>query len=338
MPRRSRSPRVAQIATVSALGVAVVTIAGYFLLGGDGKSRQVLTTGPATTTTTAPTSSSPLTTSSSPSTHSTTTTTLPTTGSTTVKTTAPTTVKTTVPTTVKTTAASTKAVASSTKITTHATTIQSTLVSSTSQESPAPVVTSPTTTAQPPAPSGGWVALTFDDGPGPETVDIASVLMQHGVPATFFQVGRQMRGNEAITQWLVTNGFHVAAHTINHPKLTQLSEADQRNEIIQSADMLDSIVGRPTAVCLRPPYGLYNATTQAIAGGRGLDLALWNVDTQDYTGISAEKIAQRALATTSAHAVVLMHDGPKNRGQTLAALPAIIDGFRARGYQFIAIC
>jgi peptidoglycan/xylan/chitin deacetylase (PgdA/CDA1 family) len=37
---------------------------------------------------------------------------------------------------------------------------------------------------------GKTVALTFDDGPGPTTAGIISVLREYGVPATFFNIGQ----------------------------------------------------------------------------------------------------------------------------------------------------
>src|SRR5262249_14634992 len=37
--------------------------------------------------------------------------------------------------------------------------------------------------------SGKTVALTFDDGPGPTTARIMSILASYSVPATFFNIG-----------------------------------------------------------------------------------------------------------------------------------------------------
>ena len=49
-------------------------------------------------------------------------------------------------------------------------------------------------------------------------------------------------------------------------------------------------------------------------------------------------IARRVLAALHPGAIVIMHDGGGNRAQTVAALPAIIGGIRAAGYQIVPVC
>jgi cellulose synthase/poly-beta-1,6-N-acetylglucosamine synthase-like glycosyltransferase len=44
-----------------------------------------------------------------------------------------------------------------------------------------------------------------------------------------------------------------------------------------------------------------------------------------------------ADATTGKGNIILLHDGGGNRGHTIAALPQIIDGLRAKGYEFVAV-
>ena len=49
-------------------------------------------------------------------------------------------------------------------------------------------------------------------------------------------------------------------------------------------------------------------------------------------------IARRVLAALHPGAIVILHDGGGNRSQTVAALPAIIRGIRAAGYQIVPVC
>ena len=85
---------------------------------------------------------------------------------------------------------------------------------------------------------------------------------------------------------------------------------------------------------MRPPYGAYDDATQlaAIAAG-DRRLVLWDVDAQDWTGISAKAIAKRALAGTKG-SIIVMHTSYPN---TAKALPQIIAGYRARGFRFVTI-
>ena len=66
---------------------------------------------------------------------------------------------------------------------------------------------------------------------------------------------------------------------------------------------------------------------------------MWNVDTSDYLEPSAWTITQRALASADGRGLnILLHDGGGNQSNTVAALPAIIDGLRARDYEFVRLC
>ena len=49
-------------------------------------------------------------------------------------------------------------------------------------------------------------------------------------------------------------------------------------------------------------------------------------------------IARRVLAALRPGAIVIMHDGGGNRSHTVAALPAVIRGIRAAGYQIVPVC
>jgi peptidoglycan/xylan/chitin deacetylase (PgdA/CDA1 family) len=82
------------------------------------------------------------------------------------------------------------------------------------------------TTSQ--APGGGAtagkkvIALTFDDGPGPFTPAVLSVLEQSRVPATFFEIGDEVARNPQIARMVVSAGYPVENHTWSHPDLTAI--------------------------------------------------------------------------------------------------------------------
>ena len=49
-------------------------------------------------------------------------------------------------------------------------------------------------------------------------------------------------------------------------------------------------------------------------------------------------ISRRVLAALHPGAIVILHDGGGNRSQSVAALPAIVRGIRADGYQIVPAC
>ncbi|MCC5951574.1 MAG: S-layer homology domain-containing protein [Acidimicrobiia bacterium] len=186
-------------------------------------------------------------------------------------------------------------------------------------------------------PAPGTVALTFDDGPHPVyTPQIMSILEGHGARGTFFVIGTAARQYPHLIADMVRRGHSVQNHTVNHPFLTRLSNAGITGEL---AGANDAIVagGAPRPRCYRPPYGATDGRVRSIAAGMGLTEQMWNIDTADYTRPGAHVIRQRVAGARSGD-IVLFHDGPANREQTVAALPGILADLRARGLRADTIC
>src|SRR2546423_9104011 len=62
----------------------------------------------------------------------------------------------------------------------------------------------------------GLVALTFDDGPGPQTEAVLDALELAGATATFFVLGSLVPGREATLRRMVSAGHEVANHSFDH--------------------------------------------------------------------------------------------------------------------------
>jgi peptidoglycan/xylan/chitin deacetylase (PgdA/CDA1 family) len=180
------------------------------------------------------------------------------------------------------------------------------------------------------------LALTFDDGPGPYTPRIISILRRENVPATFFEVGVLERYFHASTSALASGGDAIEDHTFRHAPMSRLSPAEQRYELLRDAQMIEHY-GAPFPRLFRPPYGLWNATTLALLREYRTLMVLWTVDTDDYRRPGVAAIVSTAVAGAKPGAIILLHDAGGNRAQTVAALPAIIARLRARGYRFVTV-
>lgn len=178
------------------------------------------------------------------------------------------------------------------------------------------------------------VALTFDDGPAPLTGPILDVLRRERAPATFFLIGQQVAGGSALVKRMLAEGHMVAGHSWNHANLSS-GGLLASGQISSTATAIQRATGfRP---CLfRAPYGAVSGALIGTARGLGETTIQWDVDTNDWQLPGAGTIAARALRATSG-SIVLMHDGGGPRAQTLAALPGIIRGLRARGYGFVTV-
>jgi peptidoglycan/xylan/chitin deacetylase (PgdA/CDA1 family) len=176
------------------------------------------------------------------------------------------------------------------------------------------------------------VALSFDDGPTGTDHALASVLREHGVPASFFYVGDKIAGRGQIVKAMVAEGHEVGLHGYHHVIMSRLSDDAQMDAMRSGLSALSSIGVVPR--WFRPPYGSFNESTVQSARKFGMETVLWSVDTRDWTGVSAATIAQRVLGQIHAGGVVLMHS---NKPQTVAALPQIITTARAQGYRFVTL-
>jgi len=186
---------------------------------------------------------------------------------------------------------------------------------------------------------GPSAALTFDDGPTPMyTPQIVAELAAAGVPATFFTLGYEGAARPDLLQAEARAGNSVEDHTWDHPSLPGLSPSAIAGELGRTADVIQQAVGvRPR--CFRPPYEATNTTVTSVAASLGLVQVLWNVDPTDWQRPGVDAIVWNVLShTTGQDVVILMHDGGGDRSQTVAALPRIIAGLRARGYHFTRLC
>ncbi len=180
------------------------------------------------------------------------------------------------------------------------------------------------------------IALTFDDGPGPYTLQLLSVLERLHVPATFFEVGVEETYFHAGTAAIVAHGYPIGDHTQTHAPMSELSVKDQQRQLLQETAAIGDY-GASFPRMFRPPYGLWNSTTLRLLKKYRMLMILWSVDTNDYLLPGTRVIVQRALAGARPGAIILMHDAGGNRVQTIAALPQIIRRLRARGYKLVTV-
>jgi peptidoglycan/xylan/chitin deacetylase (PgdA/CDA1 family) len=184
------------------------------------------------------------------------------------------------------------------------------------------------------------VALTFDDGPSPEyTPRILATLRRLGVRATFFVIGYLAQQYPAIVREEATLRMEVGNHTYNHPDVPPFDELPpqlMQVEISLAASILTRLGVAPRL--FRPPGGSFSSTVVHTASALGERIVLWSVDPTDWTpGISAKQIARNVLSTVRPGSIVILHDGGGDRSATLAALPAIVRGIRARGLRLVTV-
>lgn len=171
------------------------------------------------------------------------------------------------------------------------------------------------------------VALTFDDGPEEHTERLLDILAEKQVRVTFFHTGNHIDERPATARRGAMEGHLVANHTYSHPDLRTLTRSQQQSEVDRMGAAARR-AGVPKPATMRPPYGYLNSDTRQL----GLPLVKWNVNPKDWQGHSADYIRDSVLSNVQPGAIVLQHD---TVGNTVDAIPEIIDGLRARGYHLV---
>ena len=173
--------------------------------------------------------------------------------------------------------------------------------------------------------------LTFDDGPGDETVEILDVLSEHDAKAVFFALGQELAQRTSLGRRIVAEGHALANHTWSHENLVGLDPSVRDEELGQTAKLLAQLGSDST--CVRPPYGASDDDVAADLEARGMPQVLWNVDPEDWTRPGVDVITHRLLTARSGD-VILLHDGGSDRSQTVAALREALPRLTAAGFTF----
>ncbi len=169
------------------------------------------------------------------------------------------------------------------------------------------------------------VALTFDDGPDHLTHQYLDLLDRLEVRATFFLLGAACAARPADVRAIVSRGHEVAAHGFTHRPFPSLSNDALVDELRRCEQLLPpSEHSRPL---VRPPRGATTTGSLLRCAAAGYRTVLWSLDSDDCRTDSVDAIVARVVASEPGE-IVLFHEG---QAWTLAALPRIVEGLRARG-------
>ena len=189
------------------------------------------------------------------------------------------------------------------------------------------------------------VALTFDDGPAePFTNQILDILRQYRTTATFFCCGKNVERLPDVARRIRAEGHTLGNHTYSHPLLYLKGRRVIQTEIDRTQEAIARVTGRAPMV-FRPPYGVrWFGLFRALSERRLTDVQ-WSDTGYDWIARNGPAdIARKALGKLRGGGVILLHDGREPRAPeevdasaTVAALPAILEGARAAGFDFVSL-
>jgi peptidoglycan/xylan/chitin deacetylase (PgdA/CDA1 family) len=186
----------------------------------------------------------------------------------------------------------------------------------------------------------GAVALTFDDGPSPDTEGILDILAEHNVSATFFMIGSHVEHWPQTAQRVAACGHEIGNHSYSHPIYLYRSPLETGRQLERAQAVITETTGvRPKIT--RPPCGVRTPAYFSAARKLGLRTVQWDVAGFDWKNRSAQQIARDVLNGARAGSIILLHDGDSegkcDRHATVGALPLIIEGIRERGLRIVPL-
>ena len=174
-------------------------------------------------------------------------------------------------------------------------------------------------------------ALTFDDGPSPETTPrLLDILQQKDAPATFFTLGSKAAAYPDIIKREAKEAHEVASHTMHHQNLIRIPATAAISDINEAKSTLKSLLGHDP-IYTRPPYGNTNDTVRTTVG---TPIILWSVDSEDWRSKNVDSILATTMSEIHDGAIILMHDIYPT---TVDAVPILIDTLRKEGYEFVTL-
>lgn len=200
------------------------------------------------------------------------------------------------------------------------------------------------------------LCLTYDDGPGPYTLEIAEFLSDHHIQATFFVVGKYAVQHQDILTKILALGHLIGNHTYEHPDMPYYLSVngDIPNQILRTDAVIKKYIKDKT-IYFRSPYGKWS---REVAKELNINLLTtinhigpihWDVGGVDCfnwkNGYSVEETVRKYLDDIQEkdRGIVVMHDEIadmnylKDRNNTLELTKQLIPLLKIQGYKFVRL-
>src|SRR5919199_2999822 len=178
-----------------------------------------------------------------------------------------------------------------------------------------------------------FVALTFDDGPGPYTPRLIAVLRRHHAQATFFVIGNRLRYWSSYARAAAKVG-ELGNHSWDPPHLARLRPAAVMRELQSTQQEIARRTGQWPPF-FRPPYEEATRPVERAARVLGLIDVRWSADSGDsLPGATPARTLARADAALRPGAIILLHD---SHPWTADVAAAILSSVRARHLRAVTL-
>ncbi|SCY59251.1 polysaccharide deacetylase family protein [Flavobacterium caeni] len=178
------------------------------------------------------------------------------------------------------------------------------------------------------------IALTFDDGPNENTLQILQILKKHHAKATFFCIGRQIEKHPGILREITADGHLVGNHSYSHSHFFDFFGMRRVVLELQETDKLIFEITGKKPHFFRPPYGVTNPSIRRALAVTKHAVMGWNIRSMDGISKNSDAIFNRIVEQLSPGSVVLLHD---TRPHTALVLEQLLLTLAAKNYQVAAL-
>jgi len=178
------------------------------------------------------------------------------------------------------------------------------------------------------------IAITFDDGPVEQSLEMLKLLEEHDVPATFFCIGKNIEQYPAILQQMDKQGHLIGNHSYTHahsfdfyPSKKVLQELNDCSKIIKK-----TINKKP--LFFRPPNGVSNPMIAKALKQTKLKSIGWNIRTFDTSIKNPDALFKKVCKKIKPGAIILMHD---TMPHTVTLVSNLITYCKENNYEIVSL-
>jgi len=179
------------------------------------------------------------------------------------------------------------------------------------------------------------VSITFDDGPNGElTPKLLDQLKNIGIPATFFCIGRKIKGNEDLLKRMHSEGHLIGTHSYSHSNWFDLfSPSRMRKELeISSQAVFEATCKKP--LLFRPPYGVINPMLKRALHDSGVHVIGFSNRAWDTSSRKKEIILARVMKNLKPGDIILLHDTVP---ETIDVINNLVEQTKQDGYRIVPL-
>lgn len=189
--------------------------------------------------------------------------------------------------------------------------------------------------------TGDVAALTFDDGPAEDTPALLDFLAEEGISAVFCVIGSQIEapGGAELLRRIVAEGHVLCNHSTGFADMGGYSVEQAQADLEENLTIIRDALGDDDAAVpfFRAPNGSWGETREVAVALGMQPLAVtntiqdWDDPANDRT---VEGLEAKIRTAMQPGRILLAHDGPANRANTVTAIRTVVTERLAEGWSF----